>query len=46
MIWYRSFWFDLLQVTEVKVQNVAISLHISLLHVVDLEYSNIVLMLI
>jgi hypothetical protein len=33
-----------LKVTEVKVQNVAISLHVSLLF--DLEYSNIMLILI
>jgi hypothetical protein len=37
----RGFLFDLLKVTEVKVQNVTISRHILLLF--DLEYSNIML---
>jgi hypothetical protein len=42
MTYYPGFWFDLLlKVTEVKVQNVTISWHLSLLF--DLEYSNIVL---
>jgi hypothetical protein len=42
MTWYPGFWFDLLlKVKEVNVQNVTISLQVSLLF--DLEYSNIVL---
>jgi hypothetical protein len=42
MTWFPGFWFELpLKVTEVKIQNVTISLQVSLLF--DLEYSNIVL---